>query len=377
MTSTSPWFRLPLSAMLPERPTYFTGSVLGPSAERALRAAYEEFGAPLGSGRAVWDSGARRAALNGSLLRPADETLRRTAGDSGGGLSRLLGGGPGKRRAALIAQTLADTPEVIARIERWWTRVRAMEWRQATVLQIMEELEPRAEDALLAQAKIALGLATAMQQQAGHIKSGPAGAVADLSAGIDVGLPAAGYTDVLHRLAAGLAGVDLSSAGGDWQQWPAALREPVDSFLSGYGRWSDEPLEIARPRWVEDPSALLAALPDPAAGVGLAEASRRRAAAAAGISGQLGGSQRKQFDAATGQVQQLAALLPRIHESVVIVAAAARYWVSGAAGEALADGRLEAADEVFLLELEELKQMMTGEWSNLEQVRPIVEARKQ
>ena len=156
MTSSVTWFRLPLSAILPEQPTYFTGSVLGPSAERALRAAYEQFGAPLASGAVVWDIQARSAALNDALLQPADATLRRSLVDSGGGLSRLLGGGSSKRATAYISQTLQDAADTIARIERWWTRVRAMEWRQATVLQIMEELEPRAEDALLAQARVAL-----------------------------------------------------------------------------------------------------------------------------------------------------------------------------------------------------------------------------
>ena len=156
MMSSATWYRLPLSAILPERPTYFTGSVLGPSAERALRAAYEQFGAPLAGGPAVWDIQARRAGLNDALLQPADAALRRSLADSGGGLSRLLGGSSSKRATATITQTLQDAPDVIARIERWWTRVRAMEWRQATVLQIMEELEPRAEDALLAQARVAL-----------------------------------------------------------------------------------------------------------------------------------------------------------------------------------------------------------------------------
>ncbi|MCB0253567.1 MAG: hypothetical protein KDI55_07550 [Anaerolineae bacterium] len=375
MTSTSPWFRLPLNAILPEQPTYFTGSVLGPSAERALQTAYEEFGAPLGTGTAVWDSRARRAALNDTLLQPADESLRRSLGDSGGGLSRLLGGGAGKRTATLITQTLADAPEMVARIERWWTRVRAMEWRQATVLQIMEELEPRAEDALLAQQRVALSLAAALQLQASQIKSVAAETVTGLNAGIDASLPAAGYTAALDSLATSLKGVDTSGAGEDWRQWPAVLREPMDTFLTGYGRWADQPLETARPRWVDDPSALLAVLPGSTAGHDSAKAGNRRATAADSISRQLSGGKRKQFDAATAQVEQLVALLPRVHEAVVIVAAAARYWVSGAANEALADGRLETADEVFLLELEELKQMMTGEWSNVEQVRPIIEAR--
>lgn len=374
MTLPVAWYRLPLSAMLPEQPTYFTGSVLGPPAERALRAGYEQFGAPLAGDAVVWDPLARRAALNDAILRPADEALRRSQ-EGGGGLSRLLGGGSGRRAAALIAQTLTEAPAVIARIERWYDRVRAMEWRQATVLQIMEELEPRAEDALLAQARVALSLAAALHGQASQMSTVPP----EIVTGIDDGLPEAGYAAALRRLAASLQDVDTSAAAGDWQQWPAALRQPLEDFLAGYGRWADSPLETARPRWIDDPAALLAALPGlihSAAPVDPAEASRRRSAAAASVSQQLKSSQRKQFDSASAQVEQLAALLPRVHDAVVIVAAAARYWVSGAANEALADGRLQSADEVFLLELEELKQMMTGEWSNVEQVRPLIEARR-
>lgn len=382
MTSPVVWFRLPLSALLPEQPTFFTGSVLGPSAERALRAAYEEFGAPLASGPVVWDSRARRAALNEAVLQPADEALRRSLSESGGGLSRLLGGGSSRRVAALVAQTLTSAPETIARTERWWTRVRAMEWRQATILQIMEELEPRAEEALLAQARVALSLA--LQLQTSQNSSAPAGTAADLGAGIDASLPAAAHTAALRSLAASLHDADASAAPGDWQHWPAARREPLDAFLAGYGRWAKDALETACPRWSDDPRALLAALPEltglagpavPAAPVDPAEASRRRTAAAASTSQQLKGGQRKQFDSAAAQVGQLAALLPRVHDAVVTVAAAARYWVTGAANEALADGRLLAANEVYLLELEELKQMMTGEWSKVEQVRPLVAER--
>ena len=227
----------------------------------------------------------------------------------------------------------------------------------------------------MAQARVALSLAAALHLQAGQISTAPA----EMTAGIDDGLPQASYATALHSLAASLQKADTSAAA-DWHQWPASLRDPLDTFLASYGRWADLPLETARPRWVDDPSALLAALPEltrSAAPIDPAEASRRRGAAAAGVSQQLKSGQRKQFDAAAAQVEQLTALLPQVHTAVVIVAAAARYWVSGAANEALADGRLLTADEVFLLELEELKQMMTGEWSNVEQVRPLVEARRQ
>jgi hypothetical protein len=56
--------------------------------------------------------------------------------------------------------------------------------------------------------------------------------------------------------------------------------------------------------------------------------------------------------------------------------AAARHWALGAAQEAVNDDRLTAQEDVFLLELEELKQLMTGEWNSPEQVLPVVERRR-
>ena len=218
-------------------------------------------------------------------------------------------------------------------------------------------------------------LAAALHLQASQISTAPL----EITAGIDDGLPEASYAAALDSLYVSLKSVDTSDVTADRSLWPDVLREPLDKFLAGYGRWADLPLETARPRWVDDPAALLAALPEltrSGASVDPLEDNRRRSAAAAGVSRQLKGGQRKQFDSAVTQVEQLAALLPRVHDAVVIVAAAARYWVSGAANEALADGRLQSADEVFLLELEELKQMMTGEWSNVAHVRPLVEARQ-
>jgi hypothetical protein len=61
---------------------------------------------------------------------------------------------------------------------------------------------------------------------------------------------------------------------------------------------------------------------------------------------------------------------------LVTVMAVARHWALGAAQEAVNDGRLAAPEDVFLLELEELKQIMTGEWSSPEQVQPVVERRR-
>jgi hypothetical protein len=76
------------------------------------------------------------------------------------------------------------------------------------------------------------------------------------------------------------------------------------------------------------------------------------------------------------QLQRTVDLLPASRHALVSVMAVARRWALGAAQDAVADGRLDAAEDVFLLELEELKQMMTGEWNSADQIRPIVEQRR-
>jgi hypothetical protein len=105
-------------------------------------------------------------------------------------------------------------------------------------------------------------------------------------------------------------------------------------------------------------------------------ARQRRAAAGARIAGEIDARRRRQFEPVFEQLQQIVDLLPASREALVTVMAVARYWALGAAQEAVNDGRLPAAEDVFLLELEELKQVMTGEWSSPEQVLPLVERRR-
>jgi hypothetical protein len=367
MTSTLDSFHLPLRAMMPERPTHFTASVLGPAAERALATVYSELEAPLPAPVVLWQN-TDAVRLDRAVLAEADQALRRSLAASPGALGRLFGGG-NRRAPALIAQTLADAPGQIARTEQWQQRVHAMEWRQATVLQVMEEIEPRAGEALLLQQRAAssLALTLALIQPLA-----PVDALADLAAGLNEDLPRAEYRLALRQLA--------DAIGGDWPPRSATAQEWLNGFLADYGLWASEPLEAAEPRWVGDQARLFTLLPglvDAAGTANPGEDGRRRAAAAARISRELGGNRRRQFDSLAMQLEQLAELQPRVQNALVTVVATARYWVQGAAGEAMADGRLQAADEVFLLELEELKQIMTGEWSSAAQVQPIVEARRQ
>ncbi|MFZ2359728.1 MAG: hypothetical protein WA040_10335, partial [Anaerolineae bacterium] len=100
------------------------------------------------------------------------------------------------------------------------------------------------------------------------------------------------------------------------------------------------------------------------------------AAAGARIAGAVDAQRRRQFEPVFDQLQQIVDLMPASREALVTVMAVARHWALGAAQEAVHDGRLSAVEDVFLLELEELKQVMTGEWSSPEQVLPLIEQRR-
>ncbi|MCB0088938.1 MAG: hypothetical protein KDE54_13580, partial [Caldilineaceae bacterium] len=59
----------------------------------------------------------------------------------------------------------------------------------------------------------------------------------------------------------------------------------------------------------------------------------------------------------------LHALQSRALHAFSYIQAGTRTWALAAAKEAMSDGRLTSPEEVFYFELEEIKQMMTGEWN--------------
>jgi hypothetical protein len=275
-----------------------------------------------------------------------------------------------------------------------------MQWRQATILQVMEEIEPKAEAVLTVRDYLVTGLGAGRRQLTRWMAEWLPGAgdalFDELFAGLDGREGWAQYRHDLQCLTEAarkdVAVAELLRAGEPASSAqpsdlraslpPGAFRQQFDGFVAAYARWADQPLEAASARWEEAPHTLLARL-----AVRLAEtpelllpspkdARQRRAAAAARISGELDARRGRQFEPAFDQLQQIVDLLPPSRAALVTVMAVARRWALGAAQEAVNDGRLAAVDDVFLLELEELKQVMTGEWSSPDQVRPIVEQRR-
>ncbi len=375
--------------------TPLTWSILSRSAERAVRSHYSAWGVTLPAGAPIWRRMQGRAYLNTSALTAADQAV--AAGESAASAGwRLFKRSPDRRENVALREQIEQAPARFAAAQQWWQRVQTMQWRQATVLQVMEEIEPQAEGVLTARDYLTTGLGAGRRQITRWIAEWqPASSSAvfdELFAGLDGREGWAQYRYDLQQLTEAarqdpVVAELLTQSFRDSSQSPiplpgGAFERIFDAFVATYARWADQPLETASPRWAEAPQALLArlaarlaetpeiSLPSPQA------ARQRRAEAGARIIGQLDARQSRQFEPVFDQLQRIVDLLPASREALVTVMAVARRWALGAAQEAVNDGRLAAVEDVFLLELEELKQLMTGEWSSPEQVRPIVERRR-
>ncbi len=384
------WSRAAASDLARGLLTPFTWSILSRSAERAVRSHYSAWGVALPAGAPIWRRIDGRAYVNTTALTAADQAV--TIGEAGGTSGwRLFNRGPDRRQNAALRQQIEKAPATFASVQQWWQRVQAMEWRQATVLQVMEEIEPRAEAVLLVRDYLVTGLGAGRRQLTRWIAEWlPASRDTlfdELFAGLDGREGWAQYRYDLQWLTEAARADEAVAeylARGDWQAPlpDGEFAQASSAFVDAYARWADQPLETASPRWAEAPQTLLARLAarlaeTPEASLPSPQAARqRRAAAGASVGGQIDAKQRRQFEPVWEQLQQIVDLLPPSREALVTVMATARHWALGAAREAVHDGRLAAAEDVFLLELEELKQMMTGEWNSPEQVQPTVEQRR-
>ena len=390
--STSPitWSRAASADLTHGLLTPFTWSILSRSAERAVRAHYRALGYDLQTDVPIWRRHAGRAYINMTALTAADQAF--SSADASASVSqRLLGRGGDRRQATVLNQQIEAAPATFDAIQRWYDRVQGMQWRQATILQIMEEIEPKAEAVLTVRDTLTTGLGADRRQITRWVAEWLPGASDKLFDALFAGLDGregwSRYRFDLRRLVeaarqepAALAALQAGEA-----QSPAGervFRRAYDSFLASYGRWGEQPLEAASRRWSELPSSLLERVQrtlDEASDPPLLDpdlACQRRAEAGAQIAKQAGLLRRRKFEPVFSQLQAAANLMPSSRDALVTVIAVARVWALGAAQETVADGRLGAVEDVFLLELEELKQVMTGEWSSAEQVFPLVEERR-
>ena len=340
--------------------TPFSQSVLHPAAKIALRSAAVHLGSP---DFVISDSAlARPGGVNAHLARLTVGVW----GGSSQAVAHLLGVAPsdpvarGKagRGIKTTQQTLAVFPQIYGRLRRWSEWVFASEWSQAQLLQVMEEVELMVTEALMwdyLAAVAAVGSYVHLGEQIAKFEKDEAQAHA-LRLGLTAGLETPDGR-LIEALAVGVAAETLQKTFGHMP-------------MGAEG-------ELAAPRIGEMTAMLVDAAPpeamrwDPSRAQGRRENAERQARARAGFLGRSG--LKKAIDLA--QTALIAHAQAR--DALAFVLAATRHWARAAAAEGMSDARIQHPDEIFMLEIEEIKQMMTGEWHDRNRIAPLIVSRQE
>jgi pyruvate,water dikinase len=279
-----------------------------------------------------------------------------------------------KRVQAQIETQLADMDAVTARVRDWYEKTREMDWSQAELLQVMEQVERIGLDAMVAflTARSHLDrtynrLIWATLDQApfpGNLNL-INNAIGDLDSLIESEI-AADLLAVADASAADAPSVDWLTAGDYGEWWKKAahtrLAGELANFLDKYAHRCAGEGEMAAPRWGEDQTPLLHAVRS------MVEQKTRRPAKlspdhAVSALQNAAGKEAKQVPALVQSLRQGLRLQSKAMNALAYLLSGTRNWALAAGAEAIGDGRLQSVEDVFLFELEEIKRMMTGEWN--------------
>ncbi len=348
--------------------TPFAWTLLRPSAEAALRGAYGELGASLAAiSGPFWRSDDGVVHLNAALVAQADQALAGAAWlgrvqppAPGGLLARLQTGSIVKRCQARIAALPGDAQALQARLARWLTSVQGLGWAQADLLQVMEELEPHAFAALQAYFLARMGLNAAHAQLQAQLADWAPDCSPDVLASLYLGvddLPSVIAAETVND-AAGLPPGDPERAAilaRCSHRGPGEMRPDAR-------RWG-EALELLAHLAGQGGAGWQAGWQAGGRAGGRAEsAADRRRAALANVRGRLDSGRFRQVEDLLQQVHLILRAADVAWDALAMVMAAAQRWTAAAADEAMAAGLIARPVDVLYLELEELKQVATGEW---------------
>ena len=293
-----------------------------------------------------------------------------------GGLK--LRGGAGKL-AAVLPNLPAELEAAADKGRAWLRRVQSLRWSQAEILQIMEEIER------VGAGTLQLFIAARLHAEFARLRLLallPSPATPDHLTALNTALRPNGETveaaiarrvAELARSAAAEPDAAALLAAGDFAGWQSRLAadgsagpfaDGLHALLEDYGHRCTGEGELMTPRWSEDPSPLLLAIADARAG---SRAGAPQSAPAAADEGPflalVDPKRRKEAQALLAQARDAAILQSRALDVHAYTLAGTRIWALAAGHEAMGDGRLLAVEDIFFYELEETKEMMTGEWN--------------
>lgn len=370
--STGPstvWSRLALSPLAPDLLTPFSYSTHAEIVRRGWYAYYDSLDAAPTPGAQLVRQHKGRAYLNLSISAALDAQLGleplalRINGQrqllapwtKPGLLSSLLNRSA-RKVTNLLDEMQRKVTAVTTQAQAWHHKTGDLRWTQAEILQVMEEIERVGVHSLriffAARHNLMLlynRILWATQERAPFPEN-----LAALQGALRT-LPALGAEALIEsQIAAAVAQL-------------AAPDPQLDAFLEQYGHRALHEGEIRQPRWGEE-ARLIRTSARACAARAARSAPHQPTTAAAGESTlqpllDAAGNRHKELRQWVEEMAHLMGLQSHALHAYAYVLAGTRRWALAAANEAMADGRLTSQDDVFFFELEQVKEMMTGEWN--------------
>jgi pyruvate,water dikinase len=399
------WSQFPLQPLAPAVLTPFSYSVLAELAGRGWFVYYDRLGfdPPPGSrlvrrykGRVYFNLSlsaqleADHAGLEPLVLQVNRQRQPLATWEKPGFLAGFKLGRAQKKIDELLADYAQQMGGITERARTWYLKTQSIRrWGQAEVLQIMEEIERAGVESMAtywaARSNLERLYARLLADLTGQAT--PAHGVLLINHALcDIpGLVELAMVDALRKTADAMRGPAQLAwlEAGDFAGWRDTLPskeaiEQVEAFIGAYGHRALHEGEIARPRWAEDASLLMQNI---LAHMEAPNTIARQSPANTGMQellATLPTSARKQGEQLAQKIGDLHSLQSHALHALAYIWAGTRRWALAAAGEAMVDKRLQSEDEVFLYELEEIKQMMTGEWniSSLDEIRTTTAKRR-
>ena len=403
------WSRLPLQGLSAGALTPFSGSVLCEIVGRAAYAYYEKLefdpvpraqtvrrhqGHTYLNLSALAKVEATQAGVAPPVLRINGELVPLADVEKHG----LFSGfriGRGRKKIDGLLDELGQHIDTTSRTASFWLQqIRDRQWTQADVLQVMEEIERTGVESMMAYlaARNNLDLLYNRLIVASLETAGFPGslslinsALSDIGTLVETGLAAA-LVELAGELVDGQAAKETLTQWLDrdsFSNWETTApdretAEGLSAFLSVYGHRAVDEAEMARPRWYEDPVPVMHGL------LGVIERQAKtpsRAPSVHSVQELLAALDSEMVKAAPDMIARMRMLhhvQSHALHALAYVWAGTREWAMAAAHEATGDSRILEENDIFYFELEQIKQMMTGEWnvSDLDGIRATIEERK-
>jgi len=404
-SSRTVWSQLPLQPLTAGPLTPFSHSVIDEVAKSAWYQYFDELGfAPMPRSQVLRQSQGRvylnltlsaqrdaeAAAVEPLTLMINGKPFALAKWEKPGFLANITTGRSRKKIEHVIETYRQQMADVTQKAAAWYGKTQELRWSQADILQVMEEIERVSIPSFKIFFAVRHNLERVYNRLLWTLE-----AKQPFPASLALVNHALGDLDQLfeYRMAEQLLALGALAASDkatiawlesqNYENWQTTLpNQPfiaaMEHFLQQYGHRSLAEGEVRSARWQQEPALLFASLlaytqqpptrPAPIPG----------AAKLQPLLDAVAPDQRKAVQQQVQQIRQLLLLQSQALHAYAYILAGTQRWALAAAKEAAVDKRMRQTDDVFFFQLEEVKQMMTGEWniSSLQAIHDTCDQRK-